>query len=78
MQMVGIALTSWQSNARMAQPIMAKEVETMSGFSGTLYIPENDLGVDEGYYSVNQIVELLREHCDQPEVVRFVVDMMEI
>ncbi len=50
----------------------------MSEFSGTLYIPNNELGIEEGYYLVNEVVELLREYCDRPEVVRFVADMLEV
>jgi hypothetical protein len=50
----------------------------MSGFSGGLYIPENEFDIEEGYYSVNEVVELLRKHRNQPDVVFFIADMLEV
>ena len=44
---------------------------------GTLYIPENEYGIRPGYYSVNELAELLRHRSEEPEVVWFVADMLE-
>ena len=41
---------------------------------GILYIPENDAGVEEGYYRTNEVVQLLRDNCKNPEVVYFIAD----
>ncbi len=41
------------------------------------YIPENDLGVTDGYYDRADLVRLLRENCDKPDVVYFIADMLE-
>ncbi len=40
----------------------------------TVVIPENEMGLPAGEADV---VELLREICHDPELVRFVADMME-
>jgi len=45
---------------------------------GAVYIPDNDFGLTERYYNVNQLVELLRTFKANPEVVQFIADMMEI
>jgi len=42
-----------------------------------LYIPENDCGIEEGYYSMNEVVQLLRDNCKKPDVVYFLADMLE-
>ena len=41
------------------------------------FIPENEFGIEEGYYIGNAIVELLRKYKDRPEVVEFIADMLE-
>jgi hypothetical protein len=41
------------------------------------YIPINDLGISEGYCDMNGIVELLRKHKNEPEVIQFIADMLE-
>jgi len=44
----------------------------------TIYIPENDTGIIEGYYTVNEFVGLLRNHKHEPKVIQFLADMLEI
>ena len=44
---------------------------------GAVYMPDNDFGITERYYNVNQLVELLRTFKANPEVVQFIADMME-
>ncbi|MBI4336638.1 MAG: hypothetical protein HY683_02260 [Chloroflexi bacterium] len=34
-------------------------------------------GVTPGHYTLNQVVELLREHAGEPDVVTFIADMLE-
>lgn len=46
--------------------------------SEIIYIPENDFGILEGYYSTNEIVNLLRKNCNNPQAVQFIADMMEV
>lgn len=38
-------------------------------------IPENDHGIPEG---AQDVVALLRQHADNPVIVRFIADMLEI
>jgi len=45
---------------------------------GAVYIPDNQLGIPERYYNINQLVELMRANKANPEVVQFIADMMEI
>lgn len=45
---------------------------------GAVYIPDNDFGITERYYNVNQLVGLLRTFKANPAVVHFIADMMEI
>lgn len=42
-----------------------------------LYIPENKYGLRVGYYSLKEVVQLLRNFCHQPEVIYFIADMLE-
>lgn len=42
-----------------------------------VFIPENEYGIEEGYYIGNAIVELLRENKNNPEVIQFIADMLE-
>jgi hypothetical protein len=48
---------------------------TDTGRDGNFII--NGVEIPEGYYSVNQIVKLLRDNSHNPEVVYFIADMME-
>lgn len=42
-----------------------------------LYIPDNEVGIAEGYYSWQDLVKLLREHKGNPDAIQFIADMME-
>ena len=42
-----------------------------------VYIPENEYGIEEGYYIGNAIVELLRKNKNKPDVIQFIADMLE-
>jgi len=42
-----------------------------------LLIPENDYGIEEGYYLGNAIVKLLRDNKDKPDIIQFIADMLE-
>jgi hypothetical protein len=50
-----------------------------------LLIPEHDLedpqsypgDIQPGEYQGNEVVELLREHADNPEAIRFIAEMLE-
>jgi len=41
------------------------------------YIPENDVIPESGHFSRNEIVDLLRKYCKNPEAVYFIADMLE-
>jgi hypothetical protein len=51
----------------------------------TLLIPDHDPedpqpypgDFQPGIYEGNEIVELLRQHADNPEAIRFIADMLE-
>lgn len=38
-------------------------------------VPENDYGIEPG---ARDVVRLLRENADRPEVIRFIADMLEM
>lgn len=42
-----------------------------------IFIPDNDHGVKPGYYTIPDIVRLLRKHHVDPNAVHFIADMME-
>ena len=50
-----------------------------------LLIPEHDPNepdpyvgdIKPGYYEGNQVVELLRQHADNPDAIMFIADMLE-
>jgi hypothetical protein len=42
-----------------------------------LFIPDNEYGIEEGYYIGNAIVKLLRDNKDKPDVIQFIADMLE-
>ena len=41
------------------------------------FIPENEFGIEEGYYIGNALVQLLRNNKNKPEVIQFIADMLE-
>ena len=41
------------------------------------FIPENEYGIEEGYYIGNALVQLLRDNKNKPEVIQFIADMLE-
>ena len=43
----------------------------------TLYIPENDCLPEQGYFSTNQLCEMLRKYKNQPDKIQFLADLLE-
>ena len=41
------------------------------------FIPENEYGIEEGYYIGNALVQLLRDNKDKPDIIQFIADMLE-
>jgi hypothetical protein len=41
------------------------------------FIPENEYGIEEGYYIGNALVQLLRANKNKPAVIQFIADMLE-
>ena len=41
------------------------------------FIPENDVILEYGEMSMNQIVELMRRHKNSPDAIQFIADMLE-
>ncbi|KYC46765.1 MAG: hypothetical protein AMQ74_01757 [Candidatus Methanofastidiosum methylothiophilum] len=42
-----------------------------------VYIPENSVGIIEGYYTLGEIIVLLKAFNDKPEIIQFLAEMME-
>ena len=59
-------------NVRMERKVMTEDAD----FNVT-FLPDNEDGIKEGYYSMNGIVELLRKHKKAPEKIQFIADMLE-
>lgn len=55
----------------------AREFERDAKAPRTTFIPVNDHGVKPGYYTIPDIVRLLRKHHANPKAVHFIADMME-
>tara|TARA_Y100001938_G_C7957182_1_gene362326 strand:- start:403 stop:588 length:186 start_codon:yes stop_codon:yes gene_type:complete len=41
------------------------------------YIPENNFNINEGYYTINEIVSMLRSNKADPVLMSFILDMLE-
>lgn len=41
------------------------------------FIPDNEYGIEEGYYIGNALVQLLRDNKNNPDVIQFLADMLE-
>ncbi len=41
------------------------------------YIPENEVICEQGYFTMNEIVGLLRKYKSEPNAVQFLADMLE-
>ena len=54
-----------------------RKVMTENADFNVTFLPDNDDGIKEGYYSMNGIVELLRKHKKAPEKIQFIADMLE-
>lgn len=46
-------------------------------YDGTLFIPDNKMGIERGYYTRNEFVKLVRDNCKDPKVIYFLADMLE-
>lgn len=42
-----------------------------------IYMPDNEDGIEEGYYDWQELVQLLRDNKNNPEANQFIADMME-
>jgi len=43
------------------------------------FFPGNEgIPIPEGHYRMNQIVDLLRKHKNEPNVIQYIADMLEI
>ena len=42
-----------------------------------IFIPQNNHGIHEGYYTINKIVNILRSKNNDPKTA-FVLDMLEV
>lgn len=50
----------------------------MNAYDFIVFIPENDFGIQEGYYEANDIAMLLRTHRYDPDAIHFIADMLEV
>jgi hypothetical protein len=46
-------------------------------FNYGVFIPVNKYDIGKGYYTINQIVDLLRDYKNNPEIIQFLADMLE-
>lgn len=42
-----------------------------------IYIPENKIIPEKGYYSKNEFVSMLRKYCNHSQAIYFLADMLE-
>ena len=42
------------------------------------YIPENNFNINEGYYTINEIVSMLRTFKQDPVLISYILDMLEL
>lgn len=42
-----------------------------------IFIPENDVISENGYMTMNEIVDLLRKYKTNPDAIQFIADMLE-
>lgn len=71
--------TQYKLNADMDVPLpeWMNEPSVSRRNSEDVYIPDNEYGIREGYYSNTGIVWLLRKHSDNPKTIYFIADMLE-
>ena len=53
---------------------MKKEIKKNEDYF--VWIPEH-LKIEEGYYSKEEFVKLMRKYKNKPEVIQFLADMLE-
>jgi len=49
-----------------------------NGSGRFMFIPSNDYGIPEDYYSYDDILNLLRKHAGEKETIIFIADMLEL
>lgn len=42
-----------------------------------IFIPSNSYGIPENYYTINEVVHMLRHYKNSPVHVQFIADMLE-
>ena len=42
-----------------------------------IFIPENKIIYESGYFDLNEIVNLLRKYKNEPDKIQFIADMLE-
>ena len=42
------------------------------------YIPENNFNINEGYYTLNEIVSIMREKKTDPVLISYILEMLEL
>jgi hypothetical protein len=43
----------------------------------TIYIPNHDVIKEHGYFTINEIVKLLRKYKNNSKAIQFIADMLE-
>lgn len=44
----------------------------------TVYFPKTKVIKEHGYFTINQIVALLRKYKNNPDAIHFIADMLEL
>lgn len=42
-----------------------------------LYIPENEFGIPEGYYTLGELSSCISKYKNDPDAIQFIAEMME-
>lgn len=58
--------------------IIYKYADTLQNKDWYVFIPENNYGIKQKSYHTNEIVNMLREYKENPEMVSFIADMLEV
>jgi len=55
-----------------------KYADTLQNKDWYVFIPENNYGIKQKSYHTNEIVNMLREYKENPKMVSFIADMLEV
>lgn len=63
-----------QSKPTMPEPRGVLDFEV---WEWSVFLPDNEYGIAEGYYGQKELVSLLRVLKNNPDAIQFIADMLE-